>query len=289
MPAAAATDPMVASASSTALDATRAEALLPWVPGPRLAPAVAGESAPLTAYIDDAATIITARVAELGDTAIRHRAPWMSLLGDQPSDQDGAREWRRHVEIIAAYRDQHAITADDPLQVLGPYAEPGHAGHGAYWNAAESVLAARRISGLDPADSTVSADSKAHGQVAADIYAALPRAERENIATMIAETPGVVWLGHPNMPDEDAAARPGYAGALTAALARRGHTTVINAPVHLSREDSAEPIEATSARRRRPSAPRPAPHGIREPGLDRRPLPALRSPAPDVMAPQHMR
>jgi hypothetical protein len=267
--------------------ATRAEALLPWVPGPRPLPARAGEAAPLTAYIDDAATLITARMAELADTAIRHRPPWMGLLGEQPTGPDRAREWHRHVEIIAAYRDQHTITADDPRQVLGPYAEPGHAGHSAYWHAAESVLAARRLSGLDPVDGTASADGQARAQVAADIYAALPRTEREAIATVIAETPGIAWLGHPDGPDEHAATRPGYAGALTATLVRRGHATLMTAPVHADREDFAEPVEAAFARRGRPSASRPAPRRTYEPSRDQRPLPVLRPPAPDVRAPQH--
>jgi hypothetical protein len=211
----------------------------------------------------------------------------MSLLGEQPTAPDRAREWRRHIEIIAAYRDQHAITADDARQVLGPYAEPGHAGHSTYWHAAESVLAARRLSGLDAADYTSSTDGRARGQVAADIYAALPHAEREAIATVIAETPGITWFGRPDGPDEDAAARPGYAGALAATLARRGHSSLVNAPVHADREDSAEPIEAAFARRGRSSAPRPTPHRTYKPSRDQRPLPALRPQVPDVSAPQH--
>jgi len=104
IPAATATDSgAVPPTCSPAPDATRAEALLPWVPGPRLVPARTGEAAPLTVYIDDAATVITARVEELGDTAIRHRPPWMSLLGEQPDTPGRARQWRRHVEVIAAY------------------------------------------------------------------------------------------------------------------------------------------------------------------------------------------
>jgi len=285
--AATATDPGAAAPTGSREPAfTRAEALLPWVPGPRLAPPRADETAPLTAYIDDAAIAIAARVTELADTAIRHRPPWMSLLGQQPTAPDRARQWRRHIEIIAAYRDQHTITADDPRQVLGPYAEPGHAGHNTYWHAAESVLAARRLSGLDAADYT-STDGRARGQVAADIYVALPYAERAAIATVIAETPGITWFGRPDGPDEDAAARPGYAGALAATLARRGHASLVNAPVHTDREDSAEPIEAAFARRGRSSALRTAPHRTYEPSRDQRPLPALRPQVPDVSAPQH--
>jgi len=277
MPAATAADPgATAPACSPEPAVTRAEALLPWVPGPRQVTPAAGETAPLTAYIDDAATLITARVTELADTAIRHRPPWMSLLGQQPAAPGRAREWRRHVEVIAAYRDQHDITADDPLQVLGPYAEPGHSGHDAYWHAADSVLAARRISGLDPAGDIGSADGQARRQVAADIYGALPRAERETIATAIAEIPGIMWLGHPDRPDQDAAARPGYAGVLTATLAGHRHASVLNAPVRTDRDDSAEPIEAASTRRRRPPSPRPAHRGTHESDREQHPLQVLR-------------
>ena len=79
----------------------------------------------------------------------------MSLLGTQPADPDRAHEWHCHVGVIAAYRDQHKVTTDDPRQVLGPYAETGRAGHRAYWHAAESVLAARRLAGLEPAADAV--------------------------------------------------------------------------------------------------------------------------------------
>jgi conjugative relaxase-like TrwC/TraI family protein len=266
---------------------THAPALLPWVPGPRLVPAGTGEAAPLTAYINDTATAVTARAAELADTAIRYRPPWMSLLGEQPTDFGRAREWRRHVEVIAAYRDQHAITADDPRQVLGPCAEPGHAGHNAYWHAAESVFAARRLSGLGPVDGTSTADGRARAQVTADIYAALPRAERETIASMIAETPGVAWLGHPDRPDEHAATRPGYAGTLTATLARRGHTAVLNGPVPFDRQGSTEPVETAFARRRRPSVPQPGPYDTYEPDRDQRPLPAFRPGGATQKRPNH--
>lgn len=149
-----------ATAESPAPDATRAEPLLPWVPGPRLVPARASEATPLTGYIDDAATVITARVAELADTAIRYRPPWMTLLGAQPTAPDRAREWR-------------------------------------------------------------------------------------------------------------------------------GHADVLTAPVHLGREDSAEPVEAANARHIQSAAPRPAPRMTHEPGRNQHPLPAHRPRAPDVRAPQH--
>lgn len=97
---------------------------LPWVASPATALA-AGENAPPARYLNDAAALITARIRELADTAVRHRPPWMSLLGQPPANPEHAREWLRHVGVIAAYREQHKVTSDDPRQVLGPYAEPG--------------------------------------------------------------------------------------------------------------------------------------------------------------------
>jgi hypothetical protein len=146
------------------------------------------------------------------------------------------------------------------------------------------VLAARCLSGLEPADGTKSTDDSARGQVAADIYAALPRTEREAIASIIAETPGIVWLGHPDRPDEHAATRPCYAGALTATLGGRGRASVLTVPVHADREDFAEPVEAAFARRGRSSVPQLASHRTHEPDQDQHLLPVPHPPVPDMQA-----
>lgn len=144
-PSDSAAEPGAAPADGSSEPASASEALLPWVPGPRqTAPEDGGAATSLAAYINDTATTITTRVNELADTAIRHRPPWMSLLGQQPPDPRSAREWRRHIAVVAAYRDQHHITTHDPSQVLGPYVEQGRA-HKAYWNAAGSAFTARRL------------------------------------------------------------------------------------------------------------------------------------------------
>jgi hypothetical protein len=225
--------------------------LLPWVPRLRQVPAD-GEAAPLTIYLGDAAALITARVADLADTAIRLRQPWTNALGQQPADPDRASEWRRHAGVIAAYRDQHKVTTDDPRQVLGPYVETGRAGHRAYWHAAESVLAARRIADLEPANGA-SADDRTRAQIAVDIFRGLPDDERAEIASAVAAASGTVWLGDPAGPDEDAAGRPAYARQLLTVLAARGHLT--GGSVLLPRpqpDHGSEPREAELARRGRP-------------------------------------
>ena len=235
--------------------------LLPWVPGPRQV-LTDGAAPPLTAYLGDAAALITARVADLADIAVRYRPPWMSLLGTQPADSGWAREWLRHVGVIAAYRDQHKITTDDPRQVLGPYAETGRAGHRAYWHAAGSVLAARRLAGLDPANGS-SANDRARAQIAPDIYRSLLDHERAGIAAAVAIAPGIVWLGDPTGPDEHAATQPGYAPQLIAKLTRDRHIMAASDPFPRSQPvPDSEPWEAELARRRRPGQGRPErPHG----------------------------
>lgn len=257
-----------------AADGSLAEALLPWVPGPRQVVA-ANHAAPLAAYLDDAAALINARVIDLADTAIRFRQPWTSALGQQPADPGRAREWRRHVGVIAAYRDQHKITTEDPRQVLGPYTETRRAGHRAYWHAAESVLAARRLAGLEPANGA-SAGDRARGQTAADIYRALPAHERAGIAAAVAAEPGTVWLGDPTGPDQDTATQPGYAPQLIAALTRERRLTAASDPVPRPQPvPDGEPWEAELARRGHPgygrpgrpnaASPEPAPRSDRGP------------------------
>jgi conjugative relaxase-like TrwC/TraI family protein len=264
---------------------SQAAPLLPWVPGPRRVP-TDGQATTMGTYLNDAASLITTRIQTLADTAVRLRQPWTTALGRQPDDPDGAREWLCHIAVIAAYRDQHKITSDDPCQILGPYPASGHAGHNAYWHAAESVLAARRLSGLDPAGTADSAEGRASAQVAADVFRALPQAEREAIATAIAETPGVTWLGCPDEPDEHAATCSGYGRTLAATLTTRGHLGVLTDHVKGHRGGPEEPVEAAFARRRHAAAQRPVAIRTPEPGQGQRSQPTLRPAPSGVRAPQ---
>jgi hypothetical protein len=173
----------------------------------------------------------------------------MLPLGQPPADPEAERQWLHHIAVIAAYRDQHKITSDDPRQVLGPYPESGRAGHKAYWHAAESVLAARRLAGLDAPPVAATAEARARVQVAADIYRALTDDERIAITTEMASKLGPLWFGHPAEPDEDAATQPVHAAALTSTLSAHSHMTP--APEPARREPAAhEPVEAAFARRR---------------------------------------
>jgi hypothetical protein len=146
----------------------------------------------------------------------------MAMLGQPPSDPAQRESWRCQVAIVAAYRDQHRVVSSDPRQVLGPYPEAGHAGHGPYWHAAEAVLAARRAAGLDAAPDNGKTDATA-AQIAADVYRALPEDERAAIARTIAADASVLWLGNPDNPDEEAVVQPDYAYRLAEKLVERGH------------------------------------------------------------------
>ena len=216
--------------------------VLPWVVRPPAGPTAPGT---VPAYLGEAADLIGTRVGEVAERAIRERPAWMSMLGQQPDDACARERWRRHVAVIAAYRDQHRVHTDDPRQVLGPYPAEGHAGHKPYWHAAGSVLAARRLAGLDHGGEPDAATA----QAASRIYRALPQDERAVIATAIAAQAGVLWLGDRNSPDEDAVAQPAYAGRLVTALTERGHLDPPAPERNGDRAQAGEPVEASLARR----------------------------------------
>jgi hypothetical protein len=205
----------------------------------------------------EAGDLITARVDELAATAVRHRPPWMLPLGQPPADPEAERQWVSHVAIIAAYRDQHKVTSDDPRQVLGPYPESGRAGHKAYWHAAESVLAARRLAGLDGPAVAATAEARARVQVAADIYRTLPAGERATISTEMAARLGPLWFGNRTEPDADAATQPVHLATLSTTLTERGHMSLTPKPVQRPAMIP-EPVEAQLARRGPAHKPTPA-------------------------------
>jgi hypothetical protein len=239
--------------------------VLPWVPSPRQSAGESG-SVGVARYLSEASELIAARVDQLGSSAVRDRPAWTLVLGRAPEDPDLERQWLGHVAIVAAYREQFTVTTDDPRQILGPFAEPGTAANKPYWHAAESVIAARMLAGLDPAARPTTSGGRS--QLASDIYHALPDDERTAISKEMAAKLGPLWFGDRNEPDEDAAARPAHALALADALTKRGHMTI--APEQHAGLD--EPVEADLARRgrsprpiRSASGPRSAPSSVRQP------------------------
>ena len=188
--------------------------------------------------------------------------PLMMRSAQALTDYLRVRRSHRH-EAPRAVARQPQPRADDGLGRL-PDARPASRGGGlrsaggappyvpAYWHAAESVLAARRLAGLEPANGA-SADEQARAQIAADIYRGLPNDERAGIASAVATASGPLWLGDPSGPDEHAAAQPAYAPRLVTLLAARGHLTTGSEALSRSQPDhGSEPREAELARRGRP-------------------------------------
>jgi len=175
-------------------DGNPAAALPPWLAVPDTPPP-SGDERDLAAYISAAQALIGQRVEQLITTAETSRPAWITALGAGSVTASRRDQWRRHVGVIAAYRDQHRILDADPRQVLGPYPEPGRAGHAAYWHAVESVLAARRLAGLDPCGQDRYHHDAAARQVAVDIYSALDDAERSALHMAAAGRLGPSWCG----------------------------------------------------------------------------------------------
>jgi hypothetical protein len=272
--------------SETPASTPLAEEILPWLAGP--VPSLTPDSdTGIARYLDEATDLISTRVDDLAAAAVRHRPPWMLPLGLPPDDPDAERKWLRHVAIVAAYREQYKVSTEDPRQLLGTYAETGQPGNKAYWHAAESVLAARRLAGLDPTAATATPEDQARVQLSADIYRALPADQRAQIATDVAARLGTAWFGDHTAPDEEAATQPAHAAVLTDTLVRRGLMTSTPRSAHMPVMGE-EPLEADLARRNlahrnrqadvhKSEAPAPAPH------LE----PPLRRDAATTPAPRH--
>jgi conjugative relaxase-like TrwC/TraI family protein len=59
--------------------------------------------------------LIEQRATALASQAIQDRQPWVRRLGPPPTDPAPRAAWEKQVRTIAAYRDRHGITANDPL------------------------------------------------------------------------------------------------------------------------------------------------------------------------------
>jgi hypothetical protein len=181
---------------------------------------------PLANYLNQAATLINERVQDLTGETITARPAWMTALGAAPKDPTERAEWLRHLSIVAAYRDQQQITTNDPHQLLGPYAEPGRPEHTAYWNAVDSILAARRLAGLDHDTGPRELDP-ARAQLAADLYSSLPDHDRAAVHRAVAERQGDLWFGDQFTIDDDTILKPTHAHALDEVLVEQGHLTAL--------------------------------------------------------------
>ena len=157
----------------------------------------------------------------IADEAVASRPAWTTPLGNAPADPQQKADWARHIGIIAAYREQHRVLTDDPTHILGPYAEPGHPEHAAYWHAVNSIVAARRLGGLDEHHRL----EPEHAQAAADVYLALPADERTAVHAAIIERRTDLWFGDRRSLDDRAVTHPHHARDLHEVLVQRGHLT----------------------------------------------------------------
>jgi hypothetical protein len=287
------------TAASQRPSAADGGALPPWVT--RQVPAHGADE--VGEYVREAASVIAARVRNLALDAVRERPTWTSPLGAPPADPGPCQEWIRHIGVIVAYRDQYQVTTDDPRQILGPYAEPSHAGHTAYWHAAASVLAARRLAGVEPDETCSPADTRAWTRVTADIYLALPNSERATIQSMMASRLGQAWFGATDETDDHAVTRPAYGPYLAAALTARGHlssrhpeTMVDRSSERVPLSQADRPLEVPFARRRavKETDKRARPPGDRNKRQaprhhNARPEPTSQEPAPALQPPPRQR
>jgi conjugative relaxase-like TrwC/TraI family protein len=130
---------------------------LPWAPSP---PAAATSGDQLASYLNESFALISTRVAQLAETVISAPPAWLTSLGTPPEEPEHRAAWQASVTIIAAYRDQHRITTDDPRHPLGPHPDPANSGYHAHQHATQAIRIARHLSNSEPEQSvTLHADN----------------------------------------------------------------------------------------------------------------------------------
>ncbi|WP_306211065.1 MobF family relaxase [Actinoplanes sp. RD1] len=240
---------------TTYLKPTPAAGVLPWLPANPATPDTG-----FRRYLDQADELIQQRQHELTMTAIQQQPAWLAGLGPAPTGDPAAHAvWLRHLGIVAAYRDQHQVTTDDPTHPLGAYQPAESAGHRAFLHAADAVLATRH-------PHTLAADP-ATARVAADLYLALPDTDRDAITAALATRLGNDWLG-PRHGDADTLITAAfYATHLQAELETRGLLYPAPSPAASSAPGSSGGTEQVISRRR-VIAPPAHEHPAPQPGID---------------------
>ncbi|MFD0636360.1 ATP-dependent RecD-like DNA helicase [Catenulispora yoronensis] len=203
------------------------------------AAADASTAADIPPYLRHAQDVIASRVDQLADIALAERPAWLTVLGPVPGDERAAVDWRRHVAAVAAYRDQHQITTDDPRQVLGSHSDADDAAGTPYRHAVQAVLAARDINHLDD-----HADPR-------ELYRALPEDDRQRVNLMIASSLGALFLDPDVSASEWPALLPEHAEHLRLALLAHGHLGQRGQGPADTAVSSTRPVEMTLADRRR--------------------------------------
>ncbi|MGH8880435.1 MAG: hypothetical protein ACRD0P_24290, partial [Stackebrandtia sp.] len=239
-------------------------------------------------YLHDLGTQINHRVTELATRTQDETPAWLSAAGAEPRQPKQGRIWNEAVAVIAAYRDQHRITTDDPQHPLGAYPTSGHAGHHPYWHAATTLLTATQLRSPTRSSQRTSATGLSHDvedQLLADIttaiYTHLPTDEQHAINRQLAKHlhPTVSEIAIP-----DHATHPSNTHHLAATLAQRGHlltsaqlpkTPTITSLRTTSPRDNTAPITNN-----KPSSSAPAPQPRTQPTPQPQPQPDNPQPRP---------
>jgi conjugative relaxase-like TrwC/TraI family protein len=190
-------------------------------------------------YLRQAQGVIASRVNQLADITLADRPSWLAALGPVPDDELSAADWRRHVGAVAAFRDQHQITTDDPRQLLGPHSDADDAAGTPYRHALQAVLAARDINQLD--------DHSDHRET----YRALPENEQRKVDASIAESLGALGIDTREASDAGAALLPEHVEQLRLALLAHGHLMQPVPNRAATEVVESRPVEVSLADRRR--------------------------------------
>ncbi len=108
-------------------------------------PLPAEASSDLARSVRDLEDAIEARARQLALAALHHPPAWARPLGPPPRQTGRREQWLRHLAVVAAYRDLHALTTDAPLD---PEDRTNEARHQA-WRRAAGAAAARRLAQSD--------------------------------------------------------------------------------------------------------------------------------------------
>jgi conjugative relaxase-like TrwC/TraI family protein len=103
-------------------------------------------------YLRDAQDVITARITALAGHAAATKPGWARALGESPTDPRARDSWRNCLAVVAAWRDQHNITTDEPRHILGPRPDPGTDREPAWQCATTAITTARRLARIRSAD-----------------------------------------------------------------------------------------------------------------------------------------
>jgi hypothetical protein len=158
-------------------------------------PPSAADDNRLATYLNGAAVQINTRTAQLAEAAVRGRPAWLRALGVPPEDPGRHAAWLARVTIVAAYREQHRITVDDPRHILGPYPDPDHSSYAAFCHAKRAARDARYLAESEPVSAAASEMD------ARSARAVSHHKEAQPVARQATDNPQALRQSRPALPD----------------------------------------------------------------------------------------